>query len=237
MISNLVLCLTRLMCVCVYASCIAKLILLFHYKSTIPMGLLSEGMLKSDPSESQKSKANRLETPDLDVYYPIINKVKKLGIDPPELDVFASVKNSKCLEFISKEQDAFVTEFLLPSGDPPKTIWSNAPHDIYRLALPRIHQQYLKYDFNAVVLIPTTNMRTNYWNDIVEPNRIEVNPKGYCFYYPYKGTIYFELDHQRLRDKKDKYSHSHNGYNILLFVKKNKIKDFKERLQEVFCHE
>ena len=185
-------------------------------------------MLKSDPSESQESKANRLESPE-DTYYNIIDKTKRLGIEPPELDVFASVDNSKCLEFISKERDAFKTEFLMPSGDPPKTIWSNAPHDIYRLALPRIHQQYLKYDFNAIVLIPATNIRTNYWNDIVEPNRIEVNPKGYCFYFPHKGTIYFELDHKPLIDDNPesktfgKKQHAHNAYNILLFVKKNKI--------------
>ena len=188
-----------------------------------------DGMLKSDPSESQKSKANRLETPE-DSFYKIINITKKLGIEPPELDVFASVHNSKCLEFISKEQDSFVTEFLMPSGDPPKTIWSNAPHEIYKYALPRIHQQYLKYDFNAIVLIPTTNMRTNYWHSIVEPNRIEVNPDGYCFYFPYKGTIYFELDHKRLVDKKGKFGHSHNGYNVLIFVSSKKIKSFKEKL-------
>ena len=193
-------------------------------------------MIRSDPTESQKSKANRLETPEQN-YYDIIDKVKRLGIDPPELDVFASVDNSKCLEFISKEQDAFNTEFLMPSGKTPVTIWSNAPHDIYKLALPRIHQQYLKYDFNAIILIPTTNTRTNYWHEIVEPNRIEVNPKGYAFYYPFKGTVYFELDHKRLIDKKGKYSHAHNGYNILLFVKKNKIKEFKERLPKVFCNE
>src|SRR3990167_4618681 len=145
------------------ALCIAKLILLFHYKSTIPMPLLSEGMLMSDPSESQKQKANRLETPD-DTFYNIINTAKKLGIEPPELDVCASVDNSKCLEFISKEQDALSTEFLMPSGEPPKTIWCNAPHDIYKLFLQRIYKQYLKYDFNAIVFVPTRNARASYWH-------------------------------------------------------------------------
>ena len=188
----------------------------------------------SDPSESQKQKANRLESPD-DTFYDEIARVKKLGIVPPELDVCASVDNSKCLEFISKEQDALVTEFLMPSGEPPKTIWCNAPHDIYKLFLQRIYKQYLKYDFNAIVFVPTRNARASYWHDIVEPNRIEVNPKGFAFYYPLKGTVYFELDHRKLIDKKGKISHAGNAYFVLLFVKKNKIKDFKERLQEVFC--
>ena len=200
------------------------------------MPLLSEGMLMSDPTESQKSKANRLETPD-DTFYHSINVAKKLGIDPPELDVCASVDNSKCLEFITKEQDALLTEFLMPSGDPPKTIWLNAPHDKYKLLLQRVYQQYLKYDFNAIILIPTTNARTNYWHEIVEPNRIEVNPNGFAFYFPLKGTVYFELDHRRLIDKKGKFSHAHNGYFVLLFVKKNMIKDFKARLSEVFRHD
>ena len=190
-------------------------------------------MLKSDPTESQKSKANRLETPE-DTFYKVINITKKLGIDPPELDVFASADNSKCLEFIDKERDAFTTEFLMPSGDPPRTIWSNAPHDIYKLALPRIHEQYLKYDFNAIVFIPTTNMRTNYWHQIVEPNRIEVNPKGYCFYFPLKGTVYFELDHQPLLDEYGKPSHAHNGYNVLLLISKRNIKKLKSNLMMLY---
>ena len=204
------------------------------------MPLLLDGLLKSDQKESQKSKANRLETPPNN-YYDIVNIIKRLGIDPPELDVFASNSNSKCINFIDEKQDAYSTEFLIIEKQRgievtrvPLTIFSNAPHNDYKRALIRIHQQYLKHDFNAISLIPTVNMRTNYWHKIVEPNRIEVNPKGYCFYFPLKGTIYFELDHNALRDKNGRISHSQDAYNILLFVKKSKLKDFKSRLPQVF---
>lgn len=203
------------------------------------MPLKEDGILKSDPSESQESKANRLETPE-DVYYFVVDLSKKLGIPPPELDVFASQKNTKCINFITKEQDAFKKDFLIDEINRgiettrvPETIWSNAPHGDYAKALRRIFDQYKKYDFNAVILIPTVNCRTNYWHELVEPNRLEVNKNGFAFYYPLQGTIYFELDGQFLIDKNGRKSHAHNAYNVLWFVKKTKVKDFKENLVKV----
>jgi len=189
----------------------------------------SESIIKSDPNESQDSKANRLETPE-DVYYSIVDTLSQLGIDPPELDVFASAKNSRCIDHISKEQDAMITEFVLPNGKVPKSIFANAPHADYKSFLMRIYEQYQKHNFNAIILIPTTNMRTSYWQDIVEPNRIEVNPKGFAFYYPLRGAIYFELDKEQLKDKYGKKQHAHNAYNVLLLINKNKVKDFKDKL-------
>ncbi len=195
-----------------------------------------DGMLKSDHKEKQSSKADRLETPD-DNYYNIVHHVSKYGIDPPTLDVFASLDNSKCINCITKEQNSMFTEFLLPDGKIPKTIWCNAPHSDYKSFLNRVHCQYLKYDFNCIILIPTTNSRTTYWHEIVEPNRIDINPNGYCFYYPLKGTIYFTLDHKPLLDKDGKPSHAHNAYFVLLFIKKNKVKEFKLRLQREYANE
>ena len=191
-----------------------------------------ESIIKSDPNESQDSKANRLETPE-DVYYSIVDTLSQLGIDPPELDVFASANNSRCIEHISKEQHAMITEFVLPNGKVPKSIWSNAPHNDYKSFLMRIYEQYQKHSFNAIILIPTTNMRTSYWQDIVEPNRIDVNPNGFAFYYPLRGAIYFELDKEQLKDKYGKKQHAHNAYNVLLFINKNKVKDFKDKLHDI----
>ncbi len=197
------------------------------------------GLLKSDQHESQESKANRLETPE-DIFYKVIEIIKPLGIEPPELDVFASSENSKCVHHISKESNAFEKDFTISESNRglttirvPISIWANAPHDVYKLALPRIHDQYIKHDFNAIILIPTNNMRTNYWHDIVEPNRIDVNAEGYCFYFPLKGTIYFELDGNPMLDDKGRKVHAQNGYNVLLFVKKTKLKEFKANLSKV----
>ena len=193
------------------------------------MKISDESIIKSDPNETQDSKANRLETPE-DVYYNIVDTLSQLGIDPPELDVFASAKNSRCIEHISKEQDAMTTDFVLSNGKVPKTIWCNAPHSDYKSFLMRIYQQYQEHNFNAIVLIPTTNMRTTYWQDIVEPNRIEVKPNGFAFYYPLRGAIYFELDKEQLKDKHGKKQHAHNAYNVLLLINKNRVKDFKDKL-------
>lgn len=212
---------------------IHKLILISIRDTSDPLPLKPEGMLKSDPSESKESKGDRLETPE-DNYYNIVTRIRQLGLDAPELDVFASTDNAKCIDHISKETDAMVTDFLLPDGRVPKTIWCNAPHSFYFKALPRVYEQYLKHDFNAVVLIPTTNSRAEYWQKIVEPNRIEVSPKGFCFYYPLRGTIYFELDHLPLLDNNGRKSHAHNAYFVLLFIKKSKVNRFKELLPQVF---
>jgi len=191
-----------------------------------------DSIIQSDQFESQESKANRLETPE-DVYYSIVDTLSQLGIDPPELDVFASPRNSRCVDHISKEQDAMITDFLLPNNKIPLTIWSNAPHIDYKSFLLRVYQQYQKYNFNAIILIPTTNMRTNYWHELIEPNRIDVNPNGFVFYYPLKGAVYFELDKEQLKSKAGKKQHAHNAYNVLLLINKNKVKDFKDKLYHI----
>ena len=49
------------------------------------MKISDESIIKSDPNETQDSKANRLETPE-DVYYNIVDTLSQLGIDPPKLD-------------------------------------------------------------------------------------------------------------------------------------------------------
>jgi hypothetical protein len=191
-----------------------------------------ESIIKSDPHESQKSKSNRLETPE-DLFYSTVWYLRKLGITPPTLDVFASKENSRCLDCITAQQDAFSTDFTLPDGSLPETVWCNAPHDIYKQVIPRLYQQYLKHDFNVITLIPSTNMRTNYWHEYVEPNKMFTHDNGFAYYYPVRGAVYFTLDQQFLLDIKGRKSHAHNGYLILLFVKKSNIKNFKEKLLRV----
>jgi len=188
-----------------------------------------ESMIKSDPYETQKQKSNRLETPE-DLFYSTVSYLRSLGIAPPTLDIFASDNNSRCIECITMKQDAFYTEFALPDGSIPDTIWCNAPHDIYKKVIPRLYHQYLKYDFNVITLIPSTNMRTNYWHKYVEPNKMFTNPDGFAYYYPVRGAVYFTLDRKHLLDIRGRKSHAHNGYLILLFVKKSNIKNFKANL-------
>ena len=150
----------------------------------------------------------------------------------PILDICASDANRKCYYCITKEQDCLKTEFLADEII-PDTIWCNAPHSQYSKILPRIFDQYHELDFNAIILIPSNNERTTYWNKLVEPNRIEINPKGFCFYFPYTKRIIFELDGIQVTDKDGKPMHAQNGYKILLLVKKSKKQEFKSNLHRL----
>lgn len=172
---------------------------------------------------------NELETPN-DVYNKISYTNRLLGIPEPDLDICASEHNRKCYWFISKEQDCLKTEFLIPARI-TNTIWCNSAHNIYEKVLPRIFRQYEKYQFNATILIPSNNEGMKYWNELVEPNRIEVNPNGFCFYYPYKGVIYFEINGKRLiSEKTGKEVFARNRYKVLILVKKSKVDEFKKNL-------
>ena len=104
---------------------------------------------------------DRLETPNID-YQKIIGITSTLGISEPVLDICASDANRKCFYLITKEQDCLKTDFLLPDGKVPDSIWCNAPHSKYSKILPRIFEQYDKYDFNAIIFIPSNNERTSY---------------------------------------------------------------------------
>jgi len=182
-------------------------------------------------NQDEDEGMDRLETPNID-YRKISDIGLSLGIQEPELDICASKENRKCYYYITKEQDCLKTEFLI-NGRIPETIWCNAPHTQYSKILPRVFEQYEKLDFNAIIFIPSNNERTNYWNRLVEPNRIEVNPKGFVFYFPYTKRVIFEMDGIQLVDKEGRPAHAQNGYKILLLVKKSSKQQFKSNLHKL----
>jgi len=185
---------------------------------------------------------DNLETPIKD-YNEIINRCQTLGISQPELDIFASsdrgdgYTNSKCKEWIDEKQDAMKIDWKLTDHSIPETIFINARHSEYESVIPRIHSQYEKFDFNIIVLIPTNNMGTGYWQKYIENYRIELNPNGHVFYYPYPKAIFFEKQGHKILGKEGKPQHSRNRYLITIWIKKIYINSFKARLQSTFGHD
>lgn len=147
-----------------------------------------------------------------DVYYDIIKHFKIA----PQLDVFATHKNSKCTWEITKEENAFVTEWLLPDGK-IGDIWCNHPHSDHPRTLYRIEQEYQRYNFNVINLIPVNVMKQDYFHDLIEPHRYTLeNQQGHIHFYPYWDTIRFEKHGKPTKDS------SRNAYMILVWRSKHK---------------
>lgn len=155
---------------------------------------------------------DEFETP-WDDYYDII-KFAKLA---PELDVFATHQNSKCTYELTKEEDAFVTDWLLPDQKIPTTVWMNDIHSDHPRCLWRGEQQYQKYNFNIVAIIPANVMRTDYYHDIIRPNRYTLeNQAGHIHLEEYWKSIRF------LKNGKPTKDSSRNAYMILIWRSKKK---------------
>jgi site-specific DNA-methyltransferase (adenine-specific) len=84
----------------------------------------------------------------------------------PKLDVCATQENRKCLDYITKEQNALVTEWVL--GGKPVDIWVNAPGSIQLEFIARAESQYLKYNMNIMMIVPTRVMGTRIWDKYIE---------------------------------------------------------------------
>lgn len=152
---------------------------------------------------------DEFETP-WDDYYDIIHFVKTA----PLLDVFATHQNSKCTWELTKTENAFTTDWLLPDGT-VGDVWVNHPHSDHPRALWRAENQYRKFNMNITMIIPTNVGRTHYWHDIIEPNRFKrYNLNGHIDLELYWKTIRF------LKDGKPSKDSSRNAYFILVWRKK-----------------
>lgn len=196
--------------------------------------------IAKDNNETIEQVKQRFETPLQQVYNKLLVMSKRLGIPSPELDVFASSANTKCFDYIDKEMNAYVTEFILPNGRIPKTIYSNAMHKEQEQAVRRIYQQYQKYDFNVLQIIPAINSRSQYFGELIEPNRVECSDDGFIFYTPFPKVIYFEIDQEPVytKSKKPPYTlskvHDQSGYLIVFWSSKTNLKDFKLNVRKFY---
>lgn len=84
----------------------------------------------------------------------------------PQLDVCATAENRKCLDYITKEQNALVTEWVLGGRIVP--IWVNAPGSIQLEFIARAENQWLKYGMDIMMIVPTRVMGTRIWDKYIE---------------------------------------------------------------------
>ena len=186
-----------------------------------------------DKEETFDEKKERLETPDV-VYYEFINWIKHMGLPLPNLDLMASQRNSKCLNYLDKEYDSITNELLIDGKDVPDACWLNAPHKEMKKVVMHLDQQYRKYDLAIYAMIPSRNERTNYWHEFIEKNRFEIVDDGFIFYFPVQMRIIFEIDGELAHDKNGKVWHDPNGYKLVIWIPKVHLKTFKVKLQEFY---
>lgn len=84
----------------------------------------------------------------------------------PILDVCADEINRKCLDYISKEQNALFTEWIL--NNKVVDVWANPPGSIQLDFIARAESQYLKYNMNILMILPTRVMGTPIWDKYIE---------------------------------------------------------------------
>ena len=168
------------------------------------------------------STLDNLQTPSFD-FERIITKIH---LGKPDIDLMSAKQSRKARRYIDKRKNIFKTEL---KGF--KLAWLNSPHNIYSKVIPYIITQYHKHEFNIIILIPTNNARTSYWQSLIEPNNIFWNNKGFCYWYPYDKPIKFLKNGKHIMNKNGKPEHAHNAYNVLVLLKKINVKRFKERVR------
>lgn len=196
---------------------------------------------KRTPKHKTPSLVDDLfETPDDEVYYPIINKVRLLGEEPPELDVFAmhdrgdGKTNSKCIYYLTEEYDSLSNDWLIqPSQRIPASVWVNDKHSKHKLCVQKAVEQYGKYGFTIVYIMPSNTRRTEYWRKHIEPYRFGGDPEfrdipkhihNFPFYYN-TGTIRFVKDGKPTVNEDPtspnfgKPQTSRNSYEVLVWTK------------------
>ena len=93
----------------------------------------------------------------------------------PKLDVCATEKNKKCLEYFDFTKNALEQEWT-------KDVWMNDPHSLHEQFAEKAHQQWLKNNINILSIWPANCCRTEYWHKYIE---------GYAEYHAIKGAIRF----------------------------------------------
>lgn len=88
----------------------------------------------------------------------------------PKLDICADEINRKCLDYISKEQNALYTEWTLKGKIVP--IWGNAPGSEQLVFLERAEMQYRKYGMEIMMIFPTRVMGSIVWDQYIEDDYI-----------------------------------------------------------------
>jgi hypothetical protein len=165
---------------------------------------------------------DELETPEDDFLY-IVGFVKKhLDIGPPDLDCFATQQNSKCIDCLTKEADAFHSDWLRSDGKKPRCWWLNGPHSLHPEYIKRLHEQFKEFKIPAIIIIPSRTRRTKYWKRMIEHFRFGSSPEfkdvqKFIHNWPYTKNISFLKNGKPVTTRDGKISHAGNAYEILVF--------------------
>jgi len=109
---------------------------------------------------SFNSNSVEYETP-IEIYKPLESEFKI------ELDVAASEKNAKCVNYFTKEIDAFTVEW-------DKNFWMNPPwsRDLKKW-VQRAYEQSIKHGVTGVLLLPVRT-NTQWWHKFIIDTKQEV---------------------------------------------------------------
>lgn len=133
----------------------------------------------------------------------------------PKLDVCADKYNTKCINYITKEQNALNTEWILDDKS-VVDVWCNAQGSNIQGMLDRAYNQWIQYNMNVIMLIPINTISNTgfekYWNKF-KMNEVKIDPLF--------GIRPKFLDGRTNPEKPliPKYG-SRNGYMSMLFPKK-----------------
>lgn len=79
----------------------------------------------------------------------------------PKMDVAADCLNTKCEMFITRKENALLRRWYWDS-------WCNPPHskteDFVRKALG----EWMEFNNNIIMIIPTNTMSSNFWHECIE---------------------------------------------------------------------
>ena len=87
----------------------------------------------------------------------------------PTLDVCADEINRMCLNFISKQQNALLTEWLV--NGKPATFWGNPPGSLQLKFIERAENQVRKYGMQGMFILPSRVLGTPVWHKYIEGKR------------------------------------------------------------------
>lgn len=84
----------------------------------------------------------------------------------PKLDVCADQINRMCLDYISKSQNALLTEWLV--NGKVVDFWANPPGTLQLKFIERAEMQYRKYNMNGMMILPSRVIGTPIWHKYIE---------------------------------------------------------------------
>ena len=140
----------------------------------------------------------------------------------PLLDICASKKSTKCINYFTKEYNSLEHDWIVPSYGKVLDIWCNAPGRYIQKFINKAHEQWLKKNMNIVMLIPVNTITNKefetIWN-LFLTKQVEIHPL-------------FGIRPKFLDGRLEQFEPvepkmgSRNGYIVLVFRKRNNYIDW-----------